>query len=99
MELFSIWKFLLFLFFVTCDANKGLGVSTEGWIKLDQCRSISIPLCKKQGLHGFSLDGFSVVDYKRKILMEFTPKAEYTAAVVAFFSAMGFDYGTDYRGW
>jgi hypothetical protein len=100
MKVFWIWLLSLLLFLVKSDdIYKFDGMSKEGWIKLAQCQAVSIPKCNKQGLHGFSLDGYSVVDYKRKILMEFTPKADCTAAVVAFFTAMGFRYGTDYRGW
>lgn len=54
--------------------------------------------------HNFSpLDrityGHDMVDYKRKILMSWTPKAGCTQAVLMFLDDMGFKEGVDFRGW
>ena len=56
--------------------------------------------CSIQTING---DGpayyYSMVDNRRKILMEFTPKADCTSAVVMFLESMGFEYGVHYKGW
>jgi hypothetical protein len=41
----------------------------------------------------------AVVDNSRKILMEFSPKAGCTSAVVMFAENMGYKYGVHYTGW
>ncbi len=58
----------------------------------DQCNSTD-------GVFGFDIDDCSVIDANRKILMEFTPKASCTSAVVGFFKTMGLEHEVDYSGW
>ncbi len=63
------------------------------------CRDPTNLSCQSTTVYGFDIDCYSVVDTKKKILMEFTPKADCTSAVVAFFQAMGLELGVDYVGW
>eukprot|EP01040_Poterioochromonas_malhamensis_P002772 gene2772-2950_t len=66
--------------------------------KLDKC--MKPPSCPThRGFYGYSLDEYSMVDTKKKILMEFSPKADCTAAVVAFLEASGYEQNNDYFGW
>lgn len=104
MKLFCLsFELLIFLFFSvltqsSCDdIYRFDGISREGWYKLASCKPIE--KCDRYGIYGYTLDGYTVIDTKRKILMEFTPKADCTAAVVAFFKGVGFEYGVDYKGW
>ncbi len=55
--------------------------------------------CNNTTVFGFDIDCYSVIDSKRRILMEFTPKASCTSAVVGFFKAMGLEHEVDYIGW
>jgi len=54
--------------------------------------------CQMQ--HGtFDLNPFTIVNYQRKILMEYTLKADCTSAVAMFLEQVGFRYGVEYKGW
>eukprot|EP01040_Poterioochromonas_malhamensis_P013442 gene13442-14787_t len=55
--------------------------------------------CNSTNVFGFDIDCYSLIDSKRKVLMEFTPKASCTSAVVGFFKAMGLEHEVDYIGW
>eukprot|EP01040_Poterioochromonas_malhamensis_P012882 gene12882-14112_t len=63
------------------------------------CRPISQQCNSTDGVFGFDIDGYSLIDANRKILMEFTPKASCTSAVVGFLKAMGLEHEVDYTGW
>eukprot|EP01040_Poterioochromonas_malhamensis_P017041 gene17041-19495_t len=66
--------------------------------KLKEC--VKPPSCTTyRGFYGYALDEYSMVDTKRKILMEFSPKADCTAAVVAFLETSGYQQNDDYFGW
>eukprot|EP01040_Poterioochromonas_malhamensis_P016011 gene16011-18060_t len=66
--------------------------------KLERCSKP--PSCTKyRAFYGYALDEYSMVDTKRKILMEFSPKADCTAAVVAYLEAAGYQQNNDYFGW
>ena len=76
------------------------GPTDAGKKKLEVvCREPIHVSCESTTVYGFEIDCYSVVDINKKILMEFTPKADCTSAVVAFFRAMGLELGVDYVGW
>lgn len=52
-----------------------------------------------RAFYGFALDEYSMIDTKKKVLMEFSPKADCTAAVVAYLEASGYEQNNDYFGW
>jgi hypothetical protein len=59
-----------------------------------------VPLaCRLKTFHGMKISPSSLVDYKRRILMEFSPKADCTSATVMFLAHMGFRYGIEFSGW
>lgn len=95
-----IWLFFILYFSIIIsgdDIYRFDGISRDGWYKLASCGQTE--KCDRYGIYGYTLDGYTLIDNKRKILMEFTPKADCTSAVVAFFKAVGFEYGIDYKGW
>lgn len=55
--------------------------------------------CDLKTFRGMQITSTSLVDNARKILMEFSPKAACTSAIVMFTSHMGFRYGIEYTGW
>jgi hypothetical protein len=55
--------------------------------------------CRLKTFHGMKISPSSLVDYKRKILMEFSPKADCTSATVMFLAHMGYRYGLEFSGW
>jgi len=96
--LFGIIFGLSFLLFIKGEDYEG--PTETGKKKLEVvCRQPVNPLCKNTTVYGFHIDCYSVIDVKKKILMEFTPKADCTSAVVAFFQTMGLELGVDYVGW
>eukprot|EP01040_Poterioochromonas_malhamensis_P008291 gene8291-8968_t len=55
--------------------------------------------CKYRTFYGMKVTPTSLVDNERRILMEFSPKADCTAAIVMFLREMGFRYGIEFTGW
>eukprot|EP01040_Poterioochromonas_malhamensis_P017049 gene17049-19506_t len=73
-------------------------VAQKAHDKLGKC--VKPPSCTTyRGFYGYALDEYSMVDTKKKILMEFSPKADCTAAVVAFLETSGYQQNDDYFGW
>ena len=50
-------------------------------------------------LNGFSIEPYGLVDYKNKLFLDWTPKADSVSATIMFFEHMGLKYGKDYQGW
>eukprot|EP01040_Poterioochromonas_malhamensis_P015582 gene15582-17465_t len=73
-------------------------ITESGKLKLTElCRALE--QCNGSTVFGFDIDEFSLIDTNRKILMEFTPKASCTSAVVGFLKAMGLKQMVHYIGW
>lgn len=67
---------------------------------VDSIPCTPLPPCPKQTFHGVPIPKNSVlVDSERKILMEFSPKAGCTAAVIMFLNHMGFIQNEVYSVW
>ncbi len=74
------------------------GVTAEAIERLNQC--VKPAQCMtRHGVYGYALDEYAMIDAERKILMEFTPKADCTAAVVSFLDKRGFEQDVHYYGW
>jgi hypothetical protein len=72
-----------------------LNITEQG--KKVQCNSSAT--CKYKTFFGMRISRSSMVDNKRKILMEFSPKADCTTFVALFLNDVGFRYGIEYTGW
>ena len=55
--------------------------------------------CDTKTYFGIRIPATSIVDNKAKILMEFSPKAACTSAIVMFLNQTGYRYGIEYTGW
>jgi hypothetical protein len=54
--------------------------------------------CTKKTLPTHEFVSSAIVDVKRRIIMEYSPKADSTSAIAMFFEEMGFHYGKQYKG-
>jgi hypothetical protein len=55
--------------------------------------------CDLKTFRDMKITSTSLIDNTHKILMEFSPKAACTSAIVMFTGHMGFRYGIEYTGW
>lgn len=97
--------YVVWMYTIICihgEENKSIynfeGITRGGWQKFTlACKRPE--RCDRYGIYGYAIDNYALIDTKRKVLMEFTPKASCTSAVIAFFESVGFEYGVDYKGW
>lgn len=75
-----------------------MGITKQGKKNLRKCAKFG-KCSTHRSVYGYAIDEYTMVDHSNKILMEFTPKADCTAAVVAFLEAFGFEQDVHYSGW
>lgn len=86
----------LIIYILLCNVHRVVGLKD---FPLKYCKNESTYSYKRQTFLGYDLGEVQLVDYTNKILMDWTPKADCTSAVVMFLEHMGIYHKIHYSGW